>query len=199
MRAEASIAPRQLGIHLNVRGPCHPLPSTGFTQKPQSFAMFTHLLALKSLDTLNGLMARTPSQFDSEFSRLHQWLKDEGGGLLMNEAALRLGISRIRIAQLTGSGELHTTKFFHHLVISRRSFDAFERRREGLPSYGEPRSNGRSPIEEPVWEETFLATLSSTGSVMDAVRAAGISRQTAYTRRKRDEEFSAAWRDALRE
>jgi hypothetical protein len=47
--------------------------------------------------------------------------------------------------------------------------------------------------------EKFLAALSETGNVSRAAQLAGIGRQTVYTHKKSDTEFSKAWDAALDE
>ena len=47
------------------------------------------------------------------------------------------------------------------------------------------------------WRKTFLSALAKTPSVKNACRAAAISRRCAYTHRKQDSEFAAAWLDAI--
>ncbi len=47
------------------------------------------------------------------------------------------------------------------------------------------------------WTGPFLAALASCPNVTAAARAAGITRKAAYDRRKADEDFAAAWQDAL--
>ena len=49
----------------------------------------------------------------------------------------------------------------------------------------------------PDWAPAFLAALSRYPNVTGAAKAAGISTDGAYDRRKRDEEFAAAWDVAL--
>lgn len=43
------------------------------------------------------------------------------------------------------------------------------------------------------WEKDWLAAYEEHGTVVAACKAVGISRQTAYTHRKDDEAFAAAW------
>jgi hypothetical protein len=45
------------------------------------------------------------------------------------------------------------------------------------------------------WVATFLAALEETAMVSEACKRAGISRQTAYEARQRDEEFAVAWHE----
>ena len=47
------------------------------------------------------------------------------------------------------------------------------------------------------WKDEFLETLRRTGMVTSACAQVGIARQTAYDRRKRDEEFAREWGDVL--
>jgi len=47
------------------------------------------------------------------------------------------------------------------------------------------------------WQPRFLDELASRGLVTRACEAAGIGRRTAYDCRDRDEDFAAAWADAL--
>jgi hypothetical protein len=138
------------------------------------------------------------SEFDKEFAEVAAWLKAEGGGFSRKEACRRLHVSVTRIAQLTATGELEFKKLHNLVIISRRSLESFERRREGFPDRDHALSTGRPATAKTDWEDVFLATLESTGSVMDAVRASGVSRQTAYARRAKDGAFAAAWREALR-
>ncbi len=49
------------------------------------------------------------------------------------------------------------------------------------------------------WRPAFLAALRVMGSVSAACRAAGISRQTAYSTRRTSESFAAAWDAVLDE
>ena len=49
------------------------------------------------------------------------------------------------------------------------------------------------------WRPAFLAALRVLGSVSAACRAAGISRQTAYSTRRTSESFAAAWDAVLGE
>jgi hypothetical protein len=56
----------------------------------------------------------------------------------------------------------------------------------------------RRPTLKKGWHETFLSTLADTGSVVRAVRAAGVHRSTAYDHREADAGFAAAWKDAER-
>ncbi len=49
------------------------------------------------------------------------------------------------------------------------------------------------------WQTKFIATLSSSPSVKHAARAAGVTRQTAYTHRSMNAEFAAQWEDAIRQ
>ena len=116
----------------------------------------------------------------------------------MNEAAELLSLSRIRIAQLTGDGTLKFTKFLHSTVISRKSLAEFERRREKFTERDYGKVTGCPPKEECTWEARFLMKLMETGSVMKAVRAAGVTRQTAYAKKKRSEHFAAEWKTALK-
>lgn len=48
---------------------------------------------------------------------------------------------------------------------------------------------------EPDWAPAFIEAFAEFGAVTAACGAAGISRQTAYERRKVDELFAAAWED----
>lgn len=43
------------------------------------------------------------------------------------------------------------------------------------------------------WQPIFLATLSTTGNVTVALKAAGVARNTVYTCRRRHSDFAAAW------
>ena len=64
--------------------------------------------------------------------------------------------------------------------------------------YDEPPAFQRrmeNPSARP-WERVFLTTLERTGVIGVACEAAGISRQAAAKRRKRDPEFSEAWHEA---
>lgn len=45
------------------------------------------------------------------------------------------------------------------------------------------------------WRPTFLRAFETTGTVVQACRAAGIDRRTAYRERQRNEEFALAWAD----
>jgi acyl-CoA thioesterase len=47
------------------------------------------------------------------------------------------------------------------------------------------------------WQSRFLQALRKTPSVSVACKAAGISRDTAYTHRLKDEAFASAWLSAL--
>lgn len=47
------------------------------------------------------------------------------------------------------------------------------------------------------WPERFLEALERTGNVSEAARQAGISRVTAYDRRRSDAAFAAAWEHSL--
>ena len=49
------------------------------------------------------------------------------------------------------------------------------------------------------WRPAFVAALRVLGSVSAACRAAGISRQTAYSTRRTSESFAAAWDAVLDE
>lgn len=47
------------------------------------------------------------------------------------------------------------------------------------------------------WSQAFLAQLAKSPNVAGAARAAGVTRDAAYKRRRVDEEFAAAWDDAI--
>jgi hypothetical protein len=47
------------------------------------------------------------------------------------------------------------------------------------------------------WQKAFLAALENTGSVTTAAEAAGIKRWNAYDAKRGDQEFAAAWEQAL--
>lgn len=49
------------------------------------------------------------------------------------------------------------------------------------------------------WHDDFIARLRSTGSVLRACRAVGVSRQTAYVQKKADPEFAARWDEVVTE
>jgi hypothetical protein len=53
---------------------------------------------------------------------------------------------------------------------------------------------GRKP---PLWRKAFLASLSQTGCITAAARAAGVERKTAYRCRSRNAEFASQWDSAL--
>jgi hypothetical protein len=50
----------------------------------------------------------------------------------------------------------------------------------------------------PARRAMFLECLAATANVQHACAVVGLSRQAAYRLRRRDPEFAAAWRDALR-
>lgn len=54
----------------------------------------------------------------------------------------------------------------------------------------------RKPTPKKDWRPKFLATLADTGSVVRAVKAAGIHRSTAYDHRESDKAFADAWKEA---
>lgn len=56
-----------------------------------------------------------------------------------------------------------------------------------------------TPKRPPRWVKGFLVALSTTGNVRAACEATRIDRKTAYNRRDADEDFAAAWADALDE
>lgn len=47
------------------------------------------------------------------------------------------------------------------------------------------------------WQPIFLDALTKSFNVTRAAKAAGVSRKTAYQHKDQDEEFAAAWNDAL--
>jgi hypothetical protein len=49
----------------------------------------------------------------------------------------------------------------------------------------------------PAWIPNFLATLAETKCVGDAIRAAGVARNSIYFQRKRNPQFVEAWKGAL--
>lgn len=49
------------------------------------------------------------------------------------------------------------------------------------------------------WRKLFLSALRNTGNVRASCLVAGIERKTAYNARDRDEQFRAAWNEALDE
>lgn len=49
------------------------------------------------------------------------------------------------------------------------------------------------------WTKAFLTTLRKSGNVSQSARSAKIARRTAYARREIDEEFKAAWDEAIEE
>lgn len=51
----------------------------------------------------------------------------------------------------------------------------------------------------PDWSEPFLAMLRETCDATAASKAAGIARSTAYAWKQSDEDFAAAWKDAVDE
>ena len=63
----------------------------------------------------------------------------------------------------------------------------------------EPPVTGCTPknAREPDWRATFLGSLASTGVVLIACKAAGVSRMRAYRERKRSAAFAGRWDDAL--
>lgn len=125
------------------------------------------------------------SEFDKEFAEVAAWLKAEGGGFSRKEACRRLHVSVTRIAQLTATGELEFKKLHNLVIISRRSLESFERRREGFPDRDHALSTGRPATAKTDWEDVFLATLESTGSVMDAARLRRIEADSVRASRKR--------------
>jgi hypothetical protein len=52
---------------------------------------------------------------------------------------------------------------------------------------------------KPRWYKAFIAALRDTGNVRESCEAAGITRTAAYDAAKRDEEFAAAWEDAIQD
>lgn len=139
-----------------------------------------------------------PSTFDRALVRLNCWLTAEGGGVTMNDAAERLGLSRIRIAQLTASGLLATTKLESLVIVSRRSLEEYAEVMTGNPQRMKPpgRPRPKRPKHAP-WATAFFDALRKGRSVNAAAKSAGVTRQTVYALRARDEIFAAAWDAAL--
>lgn len=50
---------------------------------------------------------------------------------------------------------------------------------------------------EKAWREKFIKQLATTGNVADACRKAKVARGVAYRERDEDEQFKAAWEEAL--
>ncbi|MAE43716.1 MAG: hypothetical protein CMF63_01755 [Magnetovibrio sp.] len=48
----------------------------------------------------------------------------------------------------------------------------------------------------PTTQQTFIELLAKSGNVSTACRAVGITRQSAYRRRKADHDFAKAWDEA---
>ena len=143
-------------------------------------------------------MSAEPSDFDRAYALLGPWLRKHGGGVTMNDAAERLGLSRIRIAQLTKKELLVTTKLENLVIISRRSLEEYAAVMATRPTRKKPpwRPQLVRP-EHAKWAERFLDALRRGKAVNEAARAAGVTRQTVYTLRARDERFAAAWDAAL--
>ena len=139
-----------------------------------------------------------PSSFDRALARLTRWLKQEQGGVTMNDAADRLGLSRIRIAQLTDSGLLVSKKLEIILILSRRSVEAYAEIIAAKPKRKRPPGRPRKPRPKHArWAASFLTALRRGKSILDAARTAGVTRQTVYALRARDESFAVAWDAAL--
>ena len=51
----------------------------------------------------------------------------------------------------------------------------------------------------PVWADEFIRVLRTTGIVISAIRATGVSRRLAYAARDIDVEFAMQWQDAVLE
>jgi len=60
-----------------------------------------------------------------------------------------------------------------------------------------PRRSSKSVQRAFSWRESFLAALRKTGKVVTACRAAGISRNSAYTHLRKDVRFRRRWEHAL--
>lgn len=60
------------------------------------------------------------------------------------------------------------------------------------------RKSKRAPTFR-TWGKAFLAKLAETSNVTKSATAAGISKTTAYARRRTDPEFNRQWQDALAE
>lgn len=60
-----------------------------------------------------------------------------------------------------------------------------------------PKKGGKRPPRPPVWQGAFLAALGDSGNVRGACERAKVGRSTVYDRRKTDDDFRAAWDDAL--
>lgn len=52
-------------------------------------------------------------------------------------------------------------------------------------------------IKGPAWIPTFLATLTKTGKVGEATKAAGVLKNAVYFQRKTNRRFAEAWQEAL--
>lgn len=127
--------------------------------------------------------------FDAELQKLQAWLQSEGGsGLTVAEAAKLLGVTRMRIAQLTARRAVNWTRFFQTVVISRRSLQQYRAR----PVARKGRVGPRTP-----WKTKFLAELRRTRNVTAACRHVGISPQSVNDQKRRDALFRAEWEKAL--
>jgi hypothetical protein len=116
----------------------------------------------------------------------------------MNDAAERLGLSRIRIAQMTAKGLLVFMKLESLVVISRQSLEEYAEVMAGRPKRKKP--PGRPRLIQPKfakWAGLFLGALRQGKAVNEAARIARVTRQTIYTLRAPDEIFAAAWDAAL--
>jgi hypothetical protein len=61
------------------------------------------------------------------------------------------------------------------------------------------KKNRTLPAHAPEWVTMFILTLSSTGNVTAACRAANVPRRTVYDHREAYPEFAAIWDDSLEE
>ena len=64
---------------------------------------------------------------------------------------------------------------------------------------GRKKNKRTHPAHAPEWVTMFILTLSSTGNVAAACRAANVPRRTAYDHKAAYPEFSDVWDDALEE
>ena len=87
-----------------------------------------------------------------------------------------------------------------HVEQQKKTTPAKQRRRAeetprvDTPCAREPGEGKRTPDH---WQQLFLRTLAATCDVSASCRAANISREWAYVQKRNDEQFAAAWADAL--